>query len=93
MIDFHAALAYLDDHASYDTTGRIESPSLEGRIRDRSQATGKSLAEIEKAFIERQPMGRLGTADDITPLLVYLASDESAFATGAAFVIDGGMTI
>jgi 2-keto-3-deoxy-L-fuconate dehydrogenase len=38
-------------------------------------------------------MGRLGTVDDITPLVVYLASDESAFATGVAFSVDGGMTI
>jgi 2-keto-3-deoxy-L-fuconate dehydrogenase len=68
--------------------GTIDTPSLQQRI--------NALPDPVKArqdFIERQPMGRLGTVDDITPLLVYLASDESAFATGAAFVIDGGMTI
>ena len=46
-----------------------------------------------QAFIARQPMGRLGTTDDIVPLLIYLASDESSFATGVAFSVDGGMTI
>jgi NAD(P)-dependent dehydrogenase (short-subunit alcohol dehydrogenase family) len=49
--------------------------------------------EARKAFIARQPMGRLGTTDDIIPLLIYLASDESSFATGVAFSVDGGMTI
>ena len=68
--------------------GTIDTPSLQDRI--------NALADPVKArkdFIERQPMGRLGTADDITPLLVYLASDESSFATGAMFSVDGGMTI
>ena len=49
--------------------------------------------EARKAFIARQPMGRLAQADDIVPIVVYLASDESAFATGQVFSIDGGMTI
>jgi 2-keto-3-deoxy-L-fuconate dehydrogenase len=68
--------------------GTIDTPSLQQRINALPDPV-----KARKDFIERQPMGRLGTADDITPLLVYLASDESAFATGAAFVIDGGMTI
>jgi 2-dehydro-3-deoxy-L-fuconate 4-dehydrogenase len=68
--------------------GTIDTPSLHQRI--------DALPDPEKArkdFIDRQAMGRLGTVDDVTPLLVYLASDESAFATGAAFFVDGGMTI
>jgi 2-keto-3-deoxy-L-fuconate dehydrogenase len=73
--------------------GTIESPSLEGRIRDRSQATGKSLAEIEKAFIERQPMGRLGKADEVAALAVFLASDESSYITGQSHLVDGGMAL
>jgi 2-keto-3-deoxy-L-fuconate dehydrogenase len=73
--------------------GTIESPSLEGRIRDRSQATGKSLAEIEKAFIERQPMGRLGKADEVAALAVFLASDESSYITGQPHLVDGGMAL
>jgi len=73
--------------------GTIESPSLEGRIRDRSQATGKSLAEIEKAFIERQPMGRLGKAEEVAALAVFLASDESSYITGQPHLVDGGMAL
>ncbi len=68
--------------------GTIDTPSLQQRI--------DALPDPDKArkdFVERQPMGRLGTVNDITPLLVYLASDESAFATGATFSIDGGMTM
>ena len=68
--------------------GTIDTPSLQERINALPDP-----AKARKDFIERQPMGRLGTADDITPLLVYLASDESSFATGAAFFVDGGMTI
>jgi 2-keto-3-deoxy-L-fuconate dehydrogenase len=73
--------------------GTIESPSLEGRIRERSQATGKSLAEIERAFIERQPMGRLGKAAEVAALAVFLASDEASYITGQAHLVDGGMAL
>ena len=51
------------------------------------------IDEARKAFIARQPMGRLGTVEEIAALGVYLASDESAFVTGAEFIIDGGMTL
>ena len=68
--------------------GTIDTPSLQQRI-----DALPDPVKARKDFIERQPMGRLGTVDDITPLLVYLASDESSFATGAAFFVDGGMTI
>jgi 2-keto-3-deoxy-L-fuconate dehydrogenase len=68
--------------------GTIDTPSLQERI-DTFADPVRARAE----FIARQPMGRLGTVEDITPLLVYLASDESAFATGVAFSVDGGMTI
>ena len=73
--------------------GTIKSPSLEGRIRDRSQATGKSLAEIEKAFVERQPMGRLGKPEEVAALAVFLASDEASYITGQAHLVDGGMAL
>jgi 2-keto-3-deoxy-L-fuconate dehydrogenase len=49
--------------------------------------------QARKDFTARQPMGRLGTVDDMTGIFVYLASDESQFATGNVFSIDGGMTI
>jgi 2-keto-3-deoxy-L-fuconate dehydrogenase len=68
--------------------GTVDTPSLQGRI--------AAFADPEKArrdFIARQPMGRLGTVEDITGILVFLASDESLFATGNMYSIDGGMTI
>lgn len=70
--------------------GTVESPSLRQRIADQARNSGQSLAAVEAAFVARQPMGRLGKADEIAALAVYLASDESAFTTGAAHVIDGG---
>lgn len=65
--------------------GTVESPSLHERLR----ATGDYDAAM-KAFIARQPMGRIASAEEIAALVVYLASDESAFTTGQAHVIDGG---
>jgi 2-keto-3-deoxy-L-fuconate dehydrogenase len=68
--------------------GTVESPSLEQRI--------AALGDVEKArkeFIARQPMGRLGTPEEIAALAVYLASDESSFTTGQIHIIDGGWTL
>jgi 2-keto-3-deoxy-L-fuconate dehydrogenase len=65
--------------------GTVDTPSLHDRLR----ATGDYDAALV-AFTARQPMGRLATADEIAALVVYLASDESAFMTGQAEVIDGG---
>jgi 2-keto-3-deoxy-L-fuconate dehydrogenase len=73
--------------------GTIESPSLEGRITALSQATGRSLAEVERAFIERQPMGRLGKPQEVAALAVFLASDEASYITGQAHLVDGGMAL
>jgi 2-keto-3-deoxy-L-fuconate dehydrogenase len=66
--------------------GTIETPSM----LDRAAAAGPNGREM---FVSRQPMGRLGTADEIASLAVYLASDESAFTTGVAHIIDGGWTL
>jgi 2-keto-3-deoxy-L-fuconate dehydrogenase len=65
--------------------GTVESPSLRGRM----AATGDEDA-ARRAFIARQPMGRLGTPEEIAHLAVYLAGDESAFTTGQTHIIDGG---
>lgn len=70
--------------------GTVESPSLRDRIAAQAAASGQSAAQVEAAFIARQPMGRLGTPEEIALLAVYLASDESRFTTGTAQVIDGG---
>ncbi len=67
--------------------GTVETPSLQGRINQNADP-----AAARAAFIARQPMGRLGTADEIAALAVYLASDESSYTTGAIHVIDGGWT-
>ena len=68
--------------------GTVESPSLQERIK----AQGGNLEEVRAAFIARQPIGRIGTPEEIAAIAVYLASDESAYTTGVAFSIDGGMS-
>lgn len=65
--------------------GTVETPSLAGRI-----AAFDDPEQARREFIARQPMGRLGEASEIASLAVYLASDESAYTTGAIHVIDGG---
>ncbi|MBN7783629.1 SDR family oxidoreductase [Ponticoccus gilvus] len=68
--------------------GTVDSPSLHDRLR----AMG-DYDEARKAFEARQPMGRIGTAEEIAHLAVYLGSEESAFTTGQAHVIDGGWAV
>ena len=68
--------------------GTVETPSLEDRI-----AAFDDPVQARREFIARQPMGRLGTADEIASLAVWLASDESTYATGTAFVVDGGVSL
>lgn len=67
--------------------GTIATPSLEARLR----ATG-DYAAAKAAFVARQPMGRLGEAEEVAALAVYLASDDSAYTTGQCHIIDGGWT-
>jgi 2-keto-3-deoxy-L-fuconate dehydrogenase len=73
--------------------GTIESPSLDERIAALAKSTGQSLAAIRKQFIDRQPMGRLGTAEEIAMLAVYLASDEASYTTGQIHLADGGFAL
>jgi 2-keto-3-deoxy-L-fuconate dehydrogenase len=73
--------------------GTIESPSLEERIAAASKATGKSPDAVRRDFIDRQPMGRLGTAQEVAALALFLASDEAAYITGQAHLVDGGMAL
>ena len=70
--------------------GTVESPSLEQRIATQAQQQNVSIDTVRAAFVARQPMGRVGTADEIAALATYLASDESRFTTGTCCVIDGG---
>jgi 2-keto-3-deoxy-L-fuconate dehydrogenase len=70
--------------------GTVESPSLHQRIEAQAAASGQTVEQVQAAFVARQPMGRVGRTEEIAALAVYLASDESAFTTGTAQVIDGG---
>ena len=73
--------------------GTIESPSLDQRIATLAAQTGQSVEAVRQAFIDRQPIGRLGKAEEIAALAVYLASDESRYTTGTIHVIDGGFSL
>jgi 2-keto-3-deoxy-L-fuconate dehydrogenase len=73
--------------------GTVESPSLEERIATASKETGRSVNDVRQAFIERQPMGRLGTAQEVAALAVFLASDEASYITGQPHLVDGGMAM
>ncbi|HYG42899.1 MAG TPA: SDR family oxidoreductase [Bordetella sp.] len=70
--------------------GTVESPSLRQRIAEQARASGQAEQAIEAAFVARQPMGRIGRSEEVAALALYLASDESAFTTGTAQIIDGG---
>jgi 2-keto-3-deoxy-L-fuconate dehydrogenase len=73
--------------------GTVVSPSLDERIETRSKETGKSIKAVTQDFIDRQPMGRLGTPEEIAWLAVYLGSDEASYTTGQAYLADGGFAL
>lgn len=73
--------------------GTVDSPSLRQRIAEQARAQGRSEAEVYQAFVDRQPMGRIGSPEEIAQLALYLASDASAYTTGGVHVIDGGMSV
>jgi len=68
--------------------GTVDTPSLQGRVNSAADPV-----QAKKDFIARQPMGRLATVDDMTPMVVYLLCDESSYVTGQALLVDGGVTI
>lgn len=70
--------------------GTVDSPSLRQRIAAQAQAEGRTEGEVYGAFVARQPIGRIGTPEEIAYLAAYLASDASAYTTGTAQIIDGG---
>ena len=71
-----------------DLPGTVDTPSLHDRINAFADPV-----QARKDFVARQPMGRLGTAEEIAGIVVFLASDESLFATGNVYSVDGGMTM
>ncbi|MCE8018953.1 SDR family oxidoreductase [Halomonas sp. MCCC 1A11036] len=73
--------------------GTVDSPSLRQRIREQAQRQARPDAEVHAEFLDRQPLGRLGTAEEIAALATYLAADESAYTTGTTHIIDGGWLI
>ncbi|NUU38661.1 SDR family oxidoreductase [Pseudomonas sp. C2B4] len=73
--------------------GTVESPSLRQRIADQAAQQGVEETQVYRQFLDRQPMGRIGSAEEIAQLALYLGSDASSYTTGAVHVIDGGMSI
>jgi 2-keto-3-deoxy-L-fuconate dehydrogenase len=73
--------------------GTIESPSLDDRISTLARNTGQPVEAVRQAFVDRQPMGRLGKPEEIAMLAVYLASDEASYTTGQIHLADGGFAL
>ncbi len=73
--------------------GTIQSPSLDERIAALAASSGQSLETVRQVFVDRQPMGRLGTAEEVAALAVYLASEEASYTTGHIHLVDGGFAL
>jgi 2-keto-3-deoxy-L-fuconate dehydrogenase len=73
--------------------GTIESPSLDDRIETLAKNTGQPVETVRQAFVDRQPIGRLGKPEEIAAMAVYLAGNESAYTTGQIFLVDGGFAL
>jgi 2-keto-3-deoxy-L-fuconate dehydrogenase len=73
--------------------GTIESPSLDQRIETLAKETKQPVEKVRQAFVDRQPIGRLGKPEEIAAMAVYLAGDESSYTTGQIFLVDGGFAL
>ena len=73
--------------------GTIESPSLDQRIATLAQQAGEPLDKVRQAFIDRQPIGRIGKAREVANLALFLASDEASYCTGQTYLVDGGFAL
>ena len=73
--------------------GTIQSPSLDERVAAVAKSTGQTIDAVREAFIARQPIGRLGTTQEVAALAVFLGSDESSYITGQPHLVDGGMAL
>jgi 2-keto-3-deoxy-L-fuconate dehydrogenase len=73
--------------------GTIQSPSLDERVAAAAKSTGQTIDAVHEAFIARQPIGRLGTTQEVAALAVFLGSDESSYITGQPHLVDGGMAL
>jgi 2-keto-3-deoxy-L-fuconate dehydrogenase len=73
--------------------GTVQSPSLDERISALAATNNISLEAARQMFVDRQPMGRLGTAEEIAKIALYLACDDASFTTGQIMMVDGGVTL
>jgi 2-keto-3-deoxy-L-fuconate dehydrogenase len=73
--------------------GTIQSPSFDERVAANAKSAGQSVDAARDAFIARQPIGRLGTVQEVAALAVFLASDDSSYVTGQPHLVDGGMAL
>jgi 2-keto-3-deoxy-L-fuconate dehydrogenase len=73
--------------------GTVDSPSLRQRIADQAAQQGVEEEQVYRQFLDRQPMGRIGSTGEVAQLALYLGSDASAYTTGTVHVIDGGMSL
>jgi len=73
--------------------GTLPSPAFDARVASNAKTTEKSVEAAREAFIARQPIGRLGTVQEVAALAVFLASDEASYITGQPHLVDGGMTL
>jgi 2-keto-3-deoxy-L-fuconate dehydrogenase len=73
--------------------GTIQTPSLDTRVADLSKSSHRPVDAVRQDFVDRQPMGRLGTPQEVAALAVFLASDEASYITGQTHLVDGGMAL